>query len=43
MLLLPASFHIALHRVMNRRYGFGRAALKRLLDAAGDLAVVGLD
>ena len=43
MLLLPPSFHIALHRVMNRRYGFGRAALARLLDAAGDLAVVGLD
>jgi len=40
MLCLPAPFHIALHRVMNRRFGFGRAALRRLLDAAGDLMAV---
>lgn len=40
MLRLPASFHIALHRGLNKRYGFGRAALSRLLDAAGELALV---
>lgn len=41
MLRLPPAFHIALHRVLNRRYGFGRAALGRVLDALGDLAFVG--
>jgi len=40
MLLLPPTFHLALHRRLNKRYGFGRAALKLLLDAAGDLALV---
>jgi hypothetical protein len=40
MLLLPPAFHIALHRRLNKRYGFGRSALKQLLDAAGDLAMV---
>lgn len=40
LLLLPPSFHIALHRAMNKRFGFGRAALARLLDAANDLALV---
>lgn len=39
LLMLPPTFHIALHRVMNRRFGFGRAALSRLLEAAGDLAL----
>lgn len=39
MLRLPASFHIELHRAMNRRYGFGKAALASLLEAAGALAV----
>lgn len=41
MLRLPSSFHIALFRVMNRQHGYGRAALRDLLDAAGALAVVG--
>lgn len=40
MLLLPPAFHIALHRAMNQRMGFGRAALQRLMDAASDLALV---
>lgn len=41
MLKLPATFHIALFRVMNSQQGYGRAALRDLLDAAGALAVVG--
>jgi len=41
MLRLPPAFHVALHRVLNRRYGFGRAALGRALDALGDLAFAG--
>lgn len=40
MLLLPPAFHIALHRQMNRQFGFGRAALARLLGAVEDLALV---
>jgi hypothetical protein len=40
MLKLPTSFHVALHRAMNRHFGFGRAALRDLLEAAGSLAVV---
>jgi DNA-binding CsgD family transcriptional regulator len=40
LLRLPPAFHIALHRAMNQRFGFGRAALARLLDVAGDLALV---
>lgn len=39
MLLLPPSFHIALHRVMNRRFGYGRVVLKRVLDDISDLAL----
>lgn len=39
MLLMPPSFHIALHRQMNRKFGFGRAALARLLGAVEDLAM----
>lgn len=39
MLQLPLSFHLALHRAMSCRHGFGVAALRRLLDAAGDLAL----
>ena len=34
-------FALALHRINNRRYGFGRAVLSRLLEAVGDLATVG--
>lgn len=34
----PVSFHVALNAALNRRYGFGRAALVRLLEAAGNLA-----
>jgi len=41
MLRLPPAFPVALHRVLNRRYGFGRAALGRALDALGDLAFAG--
>lgn len=40
MLLLPPSFQLELHRAMNARFGFGRAALVDLLDAVGRLAVV---
>jgi len=40
MLCLPPAFHIALFRAQNTRQGLGRAALARLMDAAGDLAVV---
>ena len=40
MLCLPAAFHIALYRVQNKRFGYGRAALARLIDAASDLALV---
>lgn len=40
MLMLPPAFHLALHRQLNKRFGFGRAALARLLDAVGDLALV---
>lgn len=40
MLRLPPAFHLELHRAMNRRFGFGRAALRRLIETVGDLAVV---
>jgi hypothetical protein len=40
MLRLPPAFHLELHRAMNRRFGFGRAAIARLLEAVGDLALV---
>lgn len=40
MLRLPPVFHLELHRAMNRRFGFGRAAIARLLDAVGDLAII---
>lgn len=40
MLRLPPSFHLALHKLTDRHFGFGRAALRDLLDAAGRLAVV---
>lgn len=40
LLRLPPTFHLALHRAMNRRFGFGRAALAQLLEAAGALALV---
>jgi hypothetical protein len=39
LLRLPLAFHLALHRALNRRYGFGRAALAQLLEAAGALAL----
>lgn len=39
MLRLPIAFHLALHKAMNRRFGFGRAAVEQLLEAAGLLAV----
>lgn len=40
LLRLPPAFHLALHRSMNRRFGFGRAALVDLLEAVGSLALV---
>jgi hypothetical protein len=40
MLCLPPKFHYALHKQMNKRYGFGKAALRDLMDAAGSLAMV---
>lgn len=40
LLRLPVSFHLAMHRAMDRRHGFGRAAVARLLDAAGELALL---
>jgi hypothetical protein len=38
LLSLPFAFHLELHRAMNRHFGFGRAALRRLIDAVGELA-----
>ncbi len=40
MLCLPPAFHLALHKAMNRRFGFGKQALRDLLEAAGSLAMV---
>lgn len=40
MLLLPLSFHFALHKVMNRRHGYGREALRDILESLGTLAMV---
>lgn len=39
LLLLPPSFHIALHRRLNHRYGYSRAALARLIEAVSELAL----
>lgn len=39
MLRLPFTFQLALHKEMNAHFGFGRAALADLLDAAGRVAV----
>lgn len=38
LLLLPPTFWVAIHRVTNRRYGFGVAALHRLLEDLGIVA-----
>lgn len=40
LLRLPPAFHFELHRAMNRRFGFGRLLLRRLLDDVADLALV---
>lgn len=40
MLLLPPAFHLCLHRQLNKHFGFGKAALVQLLEAAGALALV---
>jgi hypothetical protein len=40
LLRLPPKFHLELHRAMNRRFGFGRQLLGRLLDDMSDLALV---
>lgn len=40
MLLLPPVFHLSLHKAMNARFGFARAAVLELIDAAGTLAVL---
>jgi len=39
LLQLPPAFHLAMNRIVSRRFGFARAALAMLMDAAGDLAV----
>lgn len=41
MLCLPFAFHLTLFGLMNRRFGFARAAVQRLLSAVGDVAVLG--
>lgn len=41
MLRLPPAFHLSLHREMNKRFGFGRQALRDILDSLGTLATVG--
>lgn len=41
MLCLPFAFHLAVFGLMNRRFGFARAAVTRLLSAVGDVAVLG--
>lgn len=40
MLLLPPVFHLSLHKAMNARFGYARAALLDLIEAAGALAVL---
>ncbi len=40
MLMLPASFHLALHKAMNRKFGFWRAAIADVIEAVGSLALV---
>ncbi len=40
MLCLPPKFHLELHRAMNKRFGFGRQLLGRLLEDIADLALV---
>ena len=40
MLLLPTSFHFALHKVMNRRHGYGREALREIIESLGTLSMV---
>lgn len=39
LLRLPSTFQYAMHKVASRRFGFGRAALLLLLEAAEDVAV----
>lgn len=40
LLLLPPRFHYEFHKAMNKRYGYGRAALRELLESIGTLALV---
>ena len=40
LLCLPPAFHLAMNKLLNQRYGFGRAALLDLLDAVGRLALL---
>ncbi len=40
MLMLPPSFHLALHKAMNAKFGFARAALLDLIESVGALAVL---
>lgn len=40
LLLLPPRFHYEFHKAMNKRYGYGRAALREVLEALGTLALV---
>jgi DNA-binding transcriptional regulator YiaG len=39
LLMLPPTFHLELHRAMNRRFGFGRQLLARLMHDISDLAL----
>jgi hypothetical protein len=39
LLLLTPRFHLELHRALNRRFGFGRQLLRRIVDDLGDLAL----
>jgi len=38
MLCLPLSFHLALNKVMNRRFGFWRAVARDLFETVGQFA-----
>lgn len=42
MLCMPWAFHLARHRVMNKRFGFWRASIARVFESLGD-AVLGFE
>lgn len=39
MLRMPWAFHLARHRVMNKRFGFWRAAIGRVFESFGDVVM----